>query len=156
MRVIDENGEQLGVMSKDEALFRARQKGMDLVEVASNANPPVCKIIDFKKFKYQEDKKERAGKKKGISQETKEIRFTPFIAQNDFDIRINRTKEFLGQGHKVKLTVKFVGRQLTHKEFGYELIKKAMDRLQGIAKIEGEPKWMGKILMQILSPMKKN
>lgn len=153
--MVDEKGEQIGVLTKEEALFKARQKGLDLVEVASNAKPPVCKIIDFKKFKYQEDKKERIGRKGGPKQETKEIRFTPFIAQNDFNIRIERAKEFLEEGHKVKLTVKFMGRQITRKEFGYNLIKKALEQLQTSAKIETEPKWQGKLLMTILAPLKK-
>jgi translation initiation factor IF-3 len=155
VRVIDEQGQQIGVMTKDEALFRARQKGLDLVEVAGNVTPPVCKIIDFKKFKYQEDKKQKAGKKRKVGQETKEIRFTPFIAQNDFNIRIERSKEFLNEGHRVKLTVRFVGRQLSHKEFGYELIKKATAQLQEVGKIDGEPKWLGKMLIINLVPLKK-
>lgn len=156
VRVIDESGKQIGIFSKDEALFKARQKGLDLVEVAPNANPPVCKIIDFKKFKYLENKKQRAGKKKGVKQDTKEVRFTPFIAQNDFNIRIEKTKEFLKEGNKVRLTVKFVGRQITRKQFGYELLKKAIEQLKEFANVEGEPKWQGRLLTINLSPLKKS
>lgn len=142
-------------MPTQEALFKARQKGLDLVEVAGKANPPVCKIIDFKKFKYQENKKQRQGKKKGIKQTTKGIRFTPFIAVNDFNIRVERAKEFLKEGHRVKLTVKFVGRQITRKQFGYELLEKAKEALKDYGKIGENPKWQGKLLFINLAPIKK-
>lgn len=155
LRVLDEKGVQLGVMSRDEALFRARQAGLDLVEVAPEAKPPVCKIIDFKKFKYQEDKKQKAGQKKAKASETKEIRFTPFIAKNDFDIRLKRAREFLGEGDKVRLTVKFMGRQITKKQFGYELLNKALTNLKDLAVVEVEPKWQGRLLMMVLKPIKK-
>ena len=138
-------------MPTQEALFKARQKGLDLVEVASKANPPVCKIIDFKKFIYQENKKARTGKKKK-KQGLKGIRFTPFIASKDFEVRVNRAKEFLTDGYKVKLTVKFVGRQITRKQFGYDLLKKAIQQLEEISKVESEPKLQGKLLMMVLSP----
>ncbi len=154
MRVVDEKGKQLGVMSKDEALFRAKQAGLDLVELAPEAQPPVCKLIDFKKFKYQEDKKQRAGQKKSKGSEIKEIRFTPFIAKNDFEIRLKRAREFLSEGDKVRITVKFVGRQLTKKQFGYELLNKVRENLKDLAAVEVEPKWQGKLLMTVLKPNK--
>lgn len=141
-------------MPTGEALFKARQKGLDVVEVAANAKPPVVKIIDFKKFKYQENKKQREGKKKGIKQDTKEIRFTPFIAQNDFKVRIKRAKEFLQAGNRVKLTVKFVGRQISRKQFGYNLLKKAISQLEEVAKTQDNPKWQGRLLSINLAPLK--
>jgi translation initiation factor IF-3 len=150
--VVDEKGNQFGVIPIGEALFKARQQGIDLVEVAPNAKPPVCKLIDFKKFKYQEDKKEREGKKKGTKQETKEIRFTPFIAENDFNIRINKAKEFLKDKNRVKLTVKFVGRQLSRKEFGYKLLEKAMESLKEYGKPTDKPKWQGRLLTVSMKP----
>lgn len=142
----------MGVLPLQEALFKARQKNLDLVEVAGNAKPPVCKLINFKKFKYQEDKKQRQGKKGAKRQELKEIRFTPFIAKNDFEIRIKRAKEFLKENHKVRLTVRFVGRQITRKQFGYELLQKAHQELVDISKVEAEPKFQGKMLMMTLTP----
>ena len=138
-------------MPTQEALFKARQKGLDLVEVAPKADPPVCKIIDFKKFKYQEAKKARAGKK-GKKHGLKGIRFTPFIAKKDFEGRVNRAQEFLSEGYKVKLTVKFVGRQITRKQFGYDLLKNAVQQLEEISKVESEPKLQGKLLVMILAP----
>jgi translation initiation factor IF-3 len=153
--VVDERGGQLGVMAIGEALFKSRQVGLDLVEVAPEAKPPVCKIIDFKKFKYQEDKKQKAGSKKTKQSQTKEIRFTPFIAQNDYETRVKRAKEFLEDGDKVRVTVKFVGRQITRKQFGYELLKKVSDQLSQIAKVDIEPKWQGRLLTMLLAPVGK-
>lgn len=150
--MISEKGEQLGVMSLDEALFKARQQGSDLIEVAEKAQPPVCRIIDFKKFKYLESKKEQAGKKKNKQQDVKEFRFTPFIAQNDYSVRVKRAKKTLEAGDKVKLTVKFVGRQLTRKEFGQNLLTKAIDQLQEISTVEVSPKWQGRLLSTVLKP----
>lgn len=139
-------------MSRDEALFKARQQGLDLVEVAEKAQPPVCKLINFKKFRYLESKKEQAGRKKSKQQEVKEFRFTPFIAQNDFEMRIKRAKQTLQGGDKVKLTVKFIGRQITRKEFGEELLKKAIQALETLAKVEVQPKWQGRLLTMVLKP----
>lgn len=153
--MVDEKGAQLGVINIGEAVFRARQAGLDLVEVAPQAKPPVCKIIDFKKFRYQEEKKQRAGYKKNKGGDTKEIRFTPFIAQNDFELRLKRAKEFLSEGDKVRLTVKFIGRQITKKQFGYELLQKSLASLGTLAAVEVEPKWQGRLLMMVLKPTKK-
>jgi translation initiation factor IF-3 len=152
--VVDEKGKQIGVIPTQEALFKARQKGLDLVEVAPEAKPPVCKLIDFKKFKYQESKKLRTGKKRK-RQDLKEIRFTPFIAPKDFEVRLNRAKEFLSEGHKIRLTVKFVGRQITRKQFGYDLLSKASKTLGEISKVESEPKFQGRLLMMVLKPSKQ-
>lgn len=140
-------------MSRDEALFRARKAGLDLVLVAEKADPPVGKIIDFKKFKYQEDKKEQAGKKKAKQQEVKEFRFTPFIAPNDFAMRVNRARKFLEKGDKVKLTVKFIGRQITRKEFGQELLDRAASQLKDVGSVETPAKWQGRLLSTTLKPV---
>lgn len=146
-------GKQIGILDIQEALFKARQKGLDLVEVAGEAKPPVCKIIDFKKFKYQEDKKLKSGKK-SKKHDLKEIRFTPFIAKNDFEIRIKRAKEFLADGYKLRLSVKFVGRQITRKQFGYELLARAYEALKDEVKVEAEAKLQGKLLMMVVAPKK--
>ena len=153
--MISEKGEQIGVITLDEALFKARQQNLDLVEVAEKAKPPVCKIIDFKKFKYQESKKEQAGKRKNKQQDVKEFRFTPFIAQNDFEMRVKRAKKTLEGENKVKLTVKFVGRQMTRKEFGQNLLVKAIDQLKEISVVETAPKWQGRLLSTVLKPVQR-
>jgi len=142
-------------MSRDEAIFKARQANLDLILVAEKAKPPVAKIIDFNKFKYQEQQKLKEGKKKDKSQDQKEIRFTPFIAQGDFKTRIDRSKEFLNDGHKVKMTVKFTGRQITRKEFGFELLKKAVKQLVKFGTQQSEPKLQGKLLWITIAPLKQ-
>jgi len=155
LRVVDATGKQVGVMSRDEALAKAREAGLDLVEIAPMAKPPVAKIIDFKKFKYIEAKKEREGKAKSGKVELKEIRFTPFIAQGDFDSRVEKIKEILEDGDRVKVVVKFVGRQITRVDFGHELINKILGELEGIATGDGEPKLQGKQLYLIINPAKR-
>lgn len=141
-------------MDKEEALFRARQQEKDLVEIAPEAKPPVCKIIDFHKFRYQQEKKQATGRKKPKGAGVKEIRFTPFIAENDYEIRIKKAKTFLKQGYKIKLTVRFRGRQMTRKEFGFKLLRNATNSLEEVAKVEQEPKMQGYLLITILAPLK--
>lgn len=157
VRVIGADGKQIGVMPIFNAIQEARKQGADLIEIAPNANPPVCKVIDFKKFRYQEAKKEREAKKsqkKGGG--LKEVRLTPFIAQNDFNVRIKKTKEFLDEGNKVRLSVRFVGRQLGHKEFGQQVLGRAMKEVESISKKDAEPKWLGKDFFVILTPISIN
>lgn len=155
LRVVDETGKQIGVMAKGEALRIAGERGLDLVEIAPMAKPPVGKIIDFKKFKYLEAKKERDGKAASGKVEIKEIRFSPFIAQGDLDSRVERIKDILGDGDRVKIVVKFTGRQITKVEFGHDLIKKIMTSLVGVATADGVAKLQGKQLFLILNPVKK-
>lgn len=142
-------------MSKQKALELARKEGLDLVEVAAKVHPPVAKIVNFTKFKYRERQKHLTGRRKSKAQDLKEVRFTPFIAENDFNIRVKKAREFLEEGDKVALVVKFVGRQITRKEFGYELIKKAYNKLQDLATMEREPSLKGKLLTTTLAPTKK-
>ena len=143
-------------MTKAEALALAQKAGSDLVLVAETAKPPVVKIIDFNKFKYQQTQKEKGSKKKTKATDQKEIRFTPFIAQNDFDTRIERLKEFLELGHKVKLTVKFTGRQITRKDFGDKILNRAIAGLSEYGTQESPPKLQGKLLWTTMAPRKKD
>ena len=122
--------------------------------VTENANPPVCRIIDFKKFLYNEQKKDQAGKKKSKTQEIKEVRFTPFIGKNDLDNRVKKIRSFLEDGDKVKLTVKFVGRQITRKDFGDRVIQDVWQQVEDIAKIEQDPILQGKMLAMTIKPKK--
>jgi len=153
VRVVDERGKQIGIFPKDLAIKKAQEAKADLVEVAPNAKPPVCKIIDFKKFKYLEAKKQQKEKKKSKKVEIKEVRLTPFMAKNDFAFRLRRAEEFLKEGNKIKITVRFHGRQMEKKEFGYELIAKAKENLSPYAQIETEPKFVGNQLEILLSPI---
>jgi translation initiation factor IF-3 len=154
VRVVDEVGKQVGVLLLGEALKKAGEAGLDLVEVAPNASPPVCKIIDFKKFKYLESKKQKEERKKAKKGEIKEIRFRPFIAKKDLEFRFGRAEKFLKEGHKLKVTVRFFGREITRKQFGYDLLKKFVDRLSYLSTIEQEPKFFGRQLTMTLSPVK--
>lgn len=155
VRVVDETGKQIGVMPVFNAIQKARELGVDLVEVSSNANPPVTKIIDFKKFKYLEAKKEKEEKKGIKGGDIKEVVFTPFIAQNDINTRIKKIREFLKEGNKVKVRILFKGRELTKKDFGYRLIDQLLSELGEEAKKEGESKFMGRELFITLSAKKK-
>jgi translation initiation factor IF-3 len=154
VRVVDEKGKQIGVMPLNKALQQAQEKGLDLVEIAAKAKPPVCKIIDFKKFKFLEAKKEQQERKKTKKVELKEIRLAPFIAENDFNFRIKKAEDFLKEGNKVKVVVRFRGRQMTKKEFGYDLLKKAVERLRPFAKVDIEPRFVGRRLEMAFSPIK--
>lgn len=155
LRVVDETGKQVGLLPREAALEKARNLGVDLVEIAPMAKPPVAKLIDFKKFKYLEAKKDRDGKSSSGKVELKEIRFTPFIAQGDMDSRLGKIKKYLGDGDRVKIVVKFTGRQITRVEFGHDLIKKILSELEGVALPDGVAKLQGKQLFLILNPAKK-
>ncbi len=155
LRLLDSEGKQIGVLSKIEALEKARNLGLDLVEIAPMAKPPVAKIINFKKFLYQQEKKRREEKKKSKISETKEIRLSPFISENDLRVMINRGREFLADGDKVKIVVKFRGRQITHPEFGRKVVNNVIDALSDISKIEREPHFEGNQLVTLITLEKK-
>jgi translation initiation factor IF-3 len=155
VRLIDEEAKQIGVVSLSEAFNLSQQSGLDLVEIAPNAKPPVVKLIEFSKFKYQEAKKLKAEKRGIKGGDTKEIQMTPFIGAGDFDTRVKKSKEFLSTGNKVKISIKFQGRQIQKPEFGHQLLDKFIQKLEGMAQAEGEPKLIGKRLLLTLSPSKK-
>lgn len=155
LRVLDAEGKQIGILNKFEALRLAREQGIDLVEVASSATPPVARIIDYKKFLYQQEKKKREEKRKTKVSETKEVRLGPFMNDHDLNVMVRRGRDFLENSDKVKLVVKFIGRQITHPEFGQEILKKALDALSDISKTEREPHFEGKQLITIIVPEKK-
>lgn len=156
LRVLDNEGKQIGVLSKFEALKKAREEGLDLVEIASQAKPPVAKIVDFNKFLYQEAKKKQEEKKKTKVSETKEVRLGPFMSQNDLSTMVERARGFLEGGNKVKFVVKFVGRQIIKTNFGFDLLNKVFKELENISKVDRMPKLEGKQLIAIVSPERKN
>lgn len=155
LRVLDAEGKQIGVLSKFEALQEARSQGLDLVEVAPLAKPPVAKIVDYKKFLYQEEKKKREEKKKTRASETKEVRLGPFMSENDLGVMTRRAREFLLDGDKVRLVVFFAGRQITHPEFGHKVLDKTIADLADISKVERDRHLEGKKLIVLISPDKK-
>jgi translation initiation factor IF-3 len=151
LRVLDAENKQIGVLSKDEALRLAREQELDLVEIAPTAKPPVAKIIDYNKFQYQVAKKKQEEKKKAKTSETKEIRLGPFMSDNDLQVMIRRGREFLEDGDKIRLVVKFRGRQITRSEFGREVINKVVAALKDISKVDREPKFEGRQMVALLS-----
>lgn len=133
----------------------AREQELDLVEIAGQAQPPVVKIIDFNKFLYQQSKKKQEEKKKAKVSETKEIRLGPFMSDNDIMVSVKRGREFLEEGDKIKLVLKFKGRQITHPEFGHAIIRKFVENVSDISKVEREAHLEGKQLIAVLSPERK-
>ncbi|MDP3966253.1 MAG: translation initiation factor IF-3 [archaeon] len=154
LRVVDADGEQLGIISRDEALKKAYAQDLDLVEVAPNINPPVAKIVDFEKFRYQEEKKEQAAKKHAKDVELKEIWLSPRIAQHDLETRLKKADDFLKRGDKVKLTIKFKGREMAHPETGHQVARKVLDYFGDRITIERETKFEGRSLTTIIGPKK--
>lgn len=132
IRVIDDENNQLGIMSPRDALREAEEKGLDLVEVAPNASPPVCKIMDYGKYKYEQNKRNKASKKHQHTVSVKEVQFRPKIDKHDFDYKVNHAREFLLEGNKVKIVIKFRGRELAHPEFGREILTKVVESLQDL------------------------
>jgi len=155
LRLLDEDGKQINVVTLAEAFQLSAESGLDLVEVASSAVPPVVKLIEFSKFKYQEAKKAKAEKKGMKGGETKEIQMTPFIGQGDYDTRVKKSREFLTTGNKVKLSIKFQGRQIQKPEFGHQLVERFKNDLADISAPEGTAKLIGKRLLITFTPVKK-
>lgn len=153
VRVIGADGKQLGIMPTSEAITKAKEANLDLIEVASNAKPPVARIMDFGKFKYKEERKLRKQKKK--NSEVKEVRFSPFIADGDYNVRIEKIRDFLGDSNKVRVVVVFKGRQLGSKQFGYKLLERVLDEFRDRVVIDMEPKFLGRHLAMVISPLKK-
>lgn len=154
IRVIDDKGKQIGLMPASQALQQARNLGLDLVEIVPKAKPPICKIINFKKFLFLEEKKASEEKRKNKKTKLKEIQLTPFIAKNDLEIRLKRVEKFLKEGNKVRLVIKFRGREMDKKDFGYRLTGQALARLKNIAGTDMEPRFLGRQLETVLTPLK--
>ena len=154
MRVIDEDGEQVGVMDTRDAVQRARQDGKDLVEIAPNAKPPVCRIIDYGKFLYEEKKKAHEAKKKQVTVTVKEIKFRPATDDHDYGYRKERAREWITDGDKVRATIAFRGREMSHRELGAKILAKLRDDLTDIADVEVSPKMEGYQMFAIFVPKK--
>ncbi len=155
VRVIDEEGEQLGILDTRDALNIAQERGLDLVEVAPNAHPPVCRVMDYGKFKYEESKKAKRAKAKQHVQRVKMIKFRPKTDDHDYNFKKNHIIEFLEHGDKVKVVVMFRGREMVHLDYGQRIVDRLLEDLQEIALIDDEPKLEGRNLSLMLSPRKK-
>jgi len=152
VRLVDENGQMVGVVSLREALARAREAGLDLVEVAPNATPPVCKIMDYGKFKYEQQKKAAAARKKQKQSELKEIKMRPTIDENDFQVKMRKVREFLEEGDKVKITMRFRGREVTHPEIAMQVMERVREDVAELAKVEQMPRLEGQQMIMVLAP----
>ncbi len=154
IRLIDEDGEQAGVVNTQDAKHRAQELGLDLVEVSPHARPPVCKIMDFGKFKYQQRKKDKkGGAKSKQSSGMKELRVRPAIDPHDLSYRLTNGARFLEQGHKVQVVCIFRGRQLAHPEHGFNVMRTVAEALQGLGKVESPAKMVGRRMTMLLSPL---
>ena len=152
VRVIDENGENLGVMYTNEAIEQANDVGLNLVEVSPNADPPVCKFLDVGKHRYEAQKKANAARKTQKTQQIKEIKMRPNIDDHDYDVKMRSVTKFIGEGDKVKMTLRFRGREMAHQELGMNLLKRVQDDTAEIAKIEAYPRLEGRQMLMVLAP----
>ena len=150
--VVDDEGENLGVMFTQEAIEQAADVGLDLVEVSPNADPPVCKFLDIGKFKYEAQKKANIARKTQKTQELKEIKMRPNIDDHDYDTKMKKVHDFIGDGDKVKITLRFRGRELSHQQLGMNLLQRVAENVAEIAKVEAYPRMEGRQMLMVLSP----
>ena len=152
VRVLLDDGEQLGVMKTSEAIALAKDRKMDLVEIAPNNNPPVCKVIDYGKFKYQEQKKKNEAKKKQKVIETKEIKIRPGTGEHDYQVKIRSANKFIKEGNRVKFSLRFKGREMEHSNLGIEMLNRVKEDLQEVIRVEMEPKIEGRQAFLVIAP----
>ena len=152
IRLIDENGEQLGVVDIEVGLQKAQEKGLDLVEVSLNGQTSVCKIMDYAKYKYEKKKKKKLSQKKQHVMQIKEIRFKPQIEEHDYNIKVKKIKKFLSSKNKVRVQLRFRGREMAHQEIGIKLLNKISEDIVGIGQVESTPKIMGKLMVITIVP----
>ncbi|MEM9782066.1 MAG: translation initiation factor IF-3 [Pseudomonadota bacterium] len=154
IRLIDENGDNVGVVRPEEGVSMAEEVGLDLVEISPNASPPVCKIMDFGKFKYETQKKAAEAKKKQRVIEIKEVKFRPEIDTHDYDVKMRAVFKFLNEGDKVKVTLRFRGREMAHQDRGRDLLSRVASDIETIGKIESMPKLEGRQMIMVIAPQR--
>ncbi|MDG1239342.1 translation initiation factor IF-3 [Planktomarina sp.] len=155
LRLIDEDGENVGVVTPERALIMAEDAGLDLVEISPNANPPVCKIMDFGKFKYESQKKEAEARKKQKIIEIKEVKFRPNTDKHDYEVKMRNVFKFLENGDKVKITLRFKGREMAHQELGRDLLLRVAEDTKEIGRVENMPKMEGRQMIMLVGPLPK-
>ena len=153
VQVIASSGENLGILNTNEAISMAKEEGLDLIEIAPNAKPPVCKIIDIGKYKYDAQKKANQAKKKQKKIEVKEIKLRPVTETHDYQFKIKNAKKFISKGDKVKFTIRFKGRELQHSHLGKELMEKIKVDMQEVGKVEMDPRFDGKQIIMVIQPL---
>lgn len=152
VRLIDQDGEMIGVMSARDAVLRAFSVGLDLLEISPNAEPPVCKILDFGKFKYEQQKKKNEAKKKQKVVEIKEIKVRPNIDENDYQVKMRAMKSFIDDGDKVKVTLRFRGREMAHQDIGVRVLERIRSEMDTTSKVEQMPRMENRQMVMVLSP----
>ena len=155
MRCVGSDGSMLGIITTREAQLKALNEGLDLVEISPAADPPVCRIMDFGKFRYEESRKEREARKHQHVHITKEIKFHPNVEEHDYQTKINHIKKFLEKGHKVKITLVFRGREMAHQELGHGVVSRVLKDCSVVSVVEMGPKMIGRIILAILGPRPK-
>jgi translation initiation factor IF-3 len=155
IRVIDDTGEQLGIMPPPQALAIAKQKSLDLVEISPTANPPVCRIMDFNKWKYEQQQRRKESRKRATSVVVKEMKFRPKIDEHDYVTKMKHVERFLAEGSKVKLTIMFRGREVFHPELGRRILERVAEQVSDIATVEAAPRQDGRNMTMVLNPMKR-
>jgi translation initiation factor IF-3 len=149
---VDEDGQMLGVMDTDRARALAREKGLDLVEVAATSRPPVCRIMDFGKYKYEQNKKDRKARSRSHQQQLKEVKLRPKIERHDYEVKLRAARRFLEERHKVKVTMNFRGREVTHSELGRGILDRLAKELEDVGLVESPPRMEGRFMLMLLSP----
>ena len=152
IRVVDANGEMVGVVSVEEGIKMAYDAGLDLVEVSPNADPPVCKILDYGKFKYEKQKKQHDARKKQKTIDVKEIKMRPSIDVHDYEVKMRNVRRFLGDGDKVKITIRFRGREMAHQELGMKVLDRVREELDELTMVEQFPKLEGRMMTMVIAP----
>jgi translation initiation factor IF-3 len=152
IRCIDENGEQLGIIPIADALARAENVGLDLVEVQPNVDPPVCKILDYGKFKYEAQKRANEARRKQKVVEVKEIKFRPNIDEHDYQVKMRNVRKFIDSGDKVKVTLRFRGREMAHQELGAQVLSRVREEMEEVTRVEAMPKMEGRQMVMVLAP----
>ncbi|MCZ7599742.1 MAG: translation initiation factor IF-3 [Gammaproteobacteria bacterium] len=155
VRLIGSDGEQVGILSTDEALERATDEGLDLVEISPNADPPVCRIMDYGKFLYNASKKKQEARKKQKQIVVKEVKFRPGTDVGDYDVKLKRLAKFLQEGNKAKVTLRFRGREMAHQELGMQMLKRVERDLEEYATVEQHPKMEGRQMVMVLNPIRR-
>ncbi len=155
MRVIDENGDQLGILRTEEALERAFGVDLDLVEISPTAEPPVCRVMDYGKFKFEESKKAHDARKRQTRIQVKEVKFRPGTDEGDYQVKLRNLTRFLDEGNKAKVTLRFRGREMAHRDLGYKLLKRVEDDLSDYGTVEQHPLMEGRQMVMVMAPVKK-
>ncbi|WP_241503825.1 translation initiation factor IF-3 [Ferruginivarius sediminum] len=152
VRLIDQDGENVGVVSTDDARQRAVDAGLDLVEISPTSTPPVCKILDFGRYKYELQKRQNEARKKQKIIDVKEIKMRPNIDEHDYNVKMRSIQKFLGEGDKVKVTMRFRGREMAHQELGQRLLERVREEVGDLAKVEASPKMEGRQMIMVIAP----